>query len=187
MLRGLSMPSTRVRFTIGRLMIVVAVAGILSALLRTAEARALAVASMLILGPLPIAYLYPFYSRPGRRLLAATWVAALWPLSIPWTLHVAWGVAYGFLGHSPGPADNGPVLEFLTGSVCLSILLSLFSPIFCLLLPLYLTDEQIAEGDRWDGRAIPVLYGFLSMPLVWFSVMVVGRWDPLKAGVWFMD
>jgi hypothetical protein len=174
---------TRPRFTIGRLMIVVAFAGLLSALLRTTEARALAVAAVLILGPLPIAYLYPFYARPSRRLLAATWVAALWPLSIPWTLHVAWGVAYGFLGHSPGQADNGSVLEFLTGSVWLSILLSLFSPIVCLLLPLYLTDEQIAGGNRWDGRAIPVL----SMPLVWFSVIVVGRWDPLKAGVWFMD
>ena len=173
----------RMRFTIGRLMIVVAVAEGLCALLRVPEAVALMAAVVLILGPPSIASLSPFFARPGRRLLTATWVASLWPLSIPWTLHAAWGIAYGFLGHSPGQADNGPILEFLTGSVLISMLLSLFSPIVCLCLPLYVTDEQITDRSRWDIRAIPVLL----MPFVWYSVVVVGRWDPLKAGDWFMD
>jgi hypothetical protein len=197
MLQGQSMPPTHVRFTIGRLMNVVAVAGVLIALLRTQEARALAIATVLIFGPLTIAYIYPFYARPGRRLLAATWVAALWPLSILWTLHVAWGVAYGFLGHSqgpavinysflghsPGPAHNGNVINVLTNSVAIVICLALFSTIFCLLLQLFfVSGESIEVSVSPFARAIPILL----MLLIWYSVVMICRLDPLGAVKWFL-
>jgi hypothetical protein len=173
----------RVRFTIGRLMIVVAVAGVLTALLRVPTTAALMAVAVFILGPPSIACFCPFFARPGRRLLAATWVAALWPLSIPLTENGAWGIAYGFLGHSPGQADNDSVLGLLISSVWISILLSLFSPVVCLLLPLYVTEEPISKRGPWDTRAIPI---FL-IPLVWILSTMASRWDPLGASVWFMD
>jgi hypothetical protein len=173
-----------VQFTIGRLMIVVAAVGGLSAWLRVPVAGASTAFVALVFIPVSFALLVPFLPVSlGRRLLVATWVASLWPLSILWSLHAAWAVAYGYHGHPPGPADNGLVIEFVSGSVTLFILLSPISSMTCLFLELVATDEQIAGGDRWDARSIPALL----MPLVWFFVVVVVRWDPLKAGWWFMD
>ena len=189
----------RPRFTIGRLMILVAVIGVLSALLRTAEARALAFGAVLIFGPLAIAFLYPFYPLPGRRLLAATWVAALGPLSIPWTIHVAWSVAYGFLGHSPGIRGNGNVINysflghspwigsngnviiFLANSVAIVILLALFSSLFCLLLQLFfVSGGSIESSVSTFARAIPIL----TMLFSWYFVVMISRIDPLGAVKW---
>jgi hypothetical protein len=175
---------SRVRFTIGRLMIVVAVAGALSTWLRVPNAGILSAAVVLIFTPPLIALMSPFlFSRPGRRLLAMTWIASLWPLSIPWSIHAAWLVAYGFLGHALGPADDGPVIEFLAGSILLFLGLSLLSTILCLFLLLYAVGKLTEGEDPWADGTIPVLV----TPLAWFSVIVVGQWDPLRAVWWFMD
>jgi hypothetical protein len=175
----------RVRFTIGRLMIVVAVAGILSAWLRMTVAGALTVAAVLILAPPTIAFLSAFFVRSGRRVLVATWVASLWPMTILWSLYAAWMVAYGFLGHPPGPADNGIVIEVLTMSVALFIITSLFSSILCFGLVIYAcsANKWFAGRSRSVATAIPLLL----MPLAWISVMMVWQWDPLQAAWWFVD
>jgi hypothetical protein len=189
----------RMQFTIGRLMIAVAVAGVFFVWLRIPGASALTVAGVLIFAPPLIASVSPFFARPGRRLLLATWVASLWPLSIQWSLHAAWAVAYGFLGHSPGPADdgnvinysflghspgNGNVINVLANSVALVICLAWFSTIFCFLLQLFfVSGESIEVSVSPVARAIPILL----MPFAWYSVAMIWRWDPLGAVEWFMD
>ena len=174
----------RLQFTIGRLMIVVAIVGGLSSCFRVSGASAMIAFAILVFIPAFFVFSAPYFpvSR-GRRLLVSAWVASLWPLSILWSLHAAWTVAYGFLGHPPGPADNGLAIDFMCESVVLFIFISMISSMACLLLGLVATDEQIAGGDRWDARKIPV---FL-MPLVWFSIILVFRWDPVGAVCWFMD
>jgi hypothetical protein len=172
----------RVRFTIGRLMIVVAIAGALSAWLRVPGAGAISTAAVLDIAPMMIGFMAPsLLAAPGRRLLVATWVASLGPLSIPWSLHMAWVAAYGFLGHAPGPADNGLVIDVLSGSVALFMLLSLFSTIVCLGLPLGATYEQIVEERAfWAAPTLLVATAWVSVRMIWL-------WDPVNAAWWIMD
>jgi hypothetical protein len=144
----------------------------------------LTVAGVLIFAPPLIASVSPFIARPGRRLLLATWVASLWPLFILWSLHAAWAIAYGFLGHSPGPADNGNVINVLDKSMAIVICLALFSTIFCLFLQLFfVSGDSIEVSVSQVARAIPILL----MPFVWHSVVMILRWDPLGAFEWLMD
>jgi hypothetical protein len=179
------MQMPRVRFTIGQLMIVVAIAGVLGALLRVEGGGALAAVSVLIFMPALVAFLCPLlFVRPGRRPLVATWIACLWPLSIPWALNVTWALAYGFLGHPPRPVDHGIGLAILQGSMGLPLASCLFAMVICPCLLIPASDERIEAGGGWGARAIPVLLG---MPVVLFAVGVILAWDPLGAFVWFID
>jgi hypothetical protein len=170
-------------------MIAVAIAGGLFAFVGVPDTPksivALLAATALIIVPNAIACLSPLLARPGHRLLAATWVAALGTLSFPWTLHAAWGIAWGFLGHSPGMIDNEPVINLLGAMAGWSYLFSLLSPIVCLMLTIYINMNNYYDSNRgrWVYRIIPVVL----MPLVVYPVLVLLTWDPLNACIWFMD
>jgi hypothetical protein len=167
----------RVRFTIGRLMIAVAVAGLISAWLRVPDAGAFTVASVLILNPPAIGLVYLFrFAKPGHRLLAATWVAAWWPLTIPWSLHAGWAAAYVYLGRAPGPGDFGPVFHFAQGWVLVFMLLSLFSPIVCLFLAFF-PKERVVGGRPGSPAMMPVLL----IPVAWFLAAGICGLTPVNA------
>src|SRR5262245_5031623 len=130
------------QFTIGRLMIVIAIAAGLSAWLRVPHAIALTAIAILILAPLVLAlFAHIILARPGYRLLVATWVAAFWPALLFWTIHAAWVIASCSLGHRPGPSDNGLVLAVLSHSVILLMVLTMLSPFICLLLTLVPSEK----------------------------------------------
>jgi hypothetical protein len=178
------MRPARMRFTIGRLMITVAIAASLFAFIGVPDTPKAIVAMMaataLIIVPNAIACLSPLLARPGHRLLAATWVAALGTLSFPWTLHAAWGIARGFLGHSPGMTDNEPVINLLGAMAGCSYIFSLLSPIVCLAFTIYINVNNYygSYRGRWVYRIIPVVL----MPLVVYPVLVFLTWDPLTYG-----
>src|SRR5438105_3226864 len=110
----------RVQFTIRKLMTVVAVAAGLGAWLRVPGAAALTAIAILILAPTLLALsAHIILARPGYRLLVAAWVASLWPVLFFWSIHAAWVIAYGFLGHRPGLRDRGWVIDVLGQSVAL--------------------------------------------------------------------
>jgi hypothetical protein len=166
-------------------MIVVAAVGLLTTLIRVPTTAALIAIAAFLLGPPSIACLLVIFTPRSRYLLAATWVAASWPLSIPWTLNAAWGVANGFLGYSrPVSADNTRVLDSLTGSVLISFVLSFISTNVCLSLLLYdyVTDDPTSGGSRWINRSISILLMFMA----WCTAWVVLTWDPFNAVDWFV-
>ena len=174
----------RVQFTIRRLMLVVACVGVLSAWLRMPGAGALTAAAIFIIMPTCLAlFAHIILARPGYRGLVATSVAAAWPALLLWVIHAAWVIAFGFLGHRPGPRDDGPVIDVLGDTVMLMWILSILSPVACLLLALAPDMDRMAVGGHTGLRAVPLLL----MPLVWLSVLAFMRWDPLGAVVWFVD
>jgi hypothetical protein len=165
-------------------MIVVVIAGFGSAWFRIPHAEALTVAGLVMLGPPLLAFLSPFFARSGRRLLAATWVSALWPLTIPWSFYAAWILAYGFLGHAPGPADNGVVIDFLGGSIAIFVCLSLFSVILCLFLQIGFVNDDTEENHVGQlSRAIPILV----IPMVWLMVYALLSSAPAGMVMWMID
>jgi hypothetical protein len=172
----------RVQFTIGRLMIVVATAAGLSAWLRVPDTVAFTALALLILTPTFLAlFAHIIIARPGYRLQVATWVAAFWPALFVWSIHAAWVIACGSLGHPPGPSDNGLVITVLDQSVILVMVLTILSPMICLALTLVPSEKPASAGVY--ARVLPLLL----TPFVWLSVFAAMRWDPLGIVQWFMD
>ncbi|WP_435007405.1 hypothetical protein P12x_004712 [Tundrisphaera lichenicola] len=179
-----AMHPTCIRFTIRRLMVVVVFAALLCAWFRIPKSWALTEFAVILIAPLAIALFCILSSEiPRRRLLLATWLASLWPMSVVWSLHAAWAVLYGFLGHPPGPADNGLVNDVLAWSVGFVTLVSLFSPLVGLCLPISASGELPSSGNWWDNLTIPVLL----IPFVWFLVGMVLAWDPVDAFWGWLD
>jgi hypothetical protein len=173
----------RVRFRIRRLMTVVAVAAGLFAWLGVPGAVAFTAAAMLILTPTFLAlFAHIVLARPGFRLLVATWVASFWPFLFLWSNLASWLIAFGVLGHRPGPTDNVPVPVVLVFPVVVLMYLSLMSPFICLILALVPAEKPVAVVGHRRSRAVPLVL----MPVVYLSVIAVIRWTPLGF-IWFIN
>ena len=186
------MRMARVRFTIGRLMIVVAVAGLFAAWLRVPDAGAWTAIALVTCGPASYASWLVATARPGRRLVVTTWIACLWPLSIPCLINLGRLVDRGFSATFPAlgghvridlPALGGYVTidQILLLPLLLFFVLSMFSTVVCLCLLITATRPPIEIP--WADRAVPGLL----MPVVWFFVVVILIWDPFGAAKWLIN
>ena len=123
-----------VQFTIGRLMIAVAVIAVLLAWLGVWATIALVGLGLVVIIPAAIA-------SPGHRLEAASWASSLQPAVVLFYLYATWATAWCVLGHCPrasldDPKFISPVVDvpyvmfaysFMGGSmicVCTGVLLS---------------------------------------------------------------
>jgi hypothetical protein len=81
------MPRPRVRFTIRRMMVAVAVIAVLLAWLDVWAALALVGLGLVVVIPAAIA-------SPGRRLEAASWASSLQPAVVLFYLYATWAAAW---------------------------------------------------------------------------------------------
>lgn len=168
----------RPRFTIGRLMIAVAIFSCFFGLARIESVAEIVTPSVLSLVPTALAFLSPLLlAEPKQRLLAATWVAALWPLSFVVALHLVWAILYGYLGRPPGPADNGFLIEVGAGTLFFFMISALFASPATVILAGFAIMESV------NAAIIPVLV----MPISWAVVFSIANSDPVGAFVWFAD
>jgi len=178
------MPLPIPRFTIGRLMAAVAVAAGFFTLVRMMSTGTGPVAAVLMLPLISVLAIYPVrYAHSGRWLLIATWVVALWPLSIVGSVHAGFGIATVVLGHPPRPSDNGHLINLLEMSVFLCWISSLITTLSSFCLPFLAANRSDEQPDRWNPQVIPIL----MMTPVWLSVLGIIRWDPVGAMSWWLD
>lgn len=125
---------------------------------------------------------------PGRRLRAAAWVGALYPLSLPASLYATWFTAWLVLGHRPrrgldDPYGLGPVVQFpaaLTFWFGFSLPLSLFISIAPMMAYIAVGTEQ-KTLSRWRASAL-----VLVPVAVWLSVCA-GLLGSGEVVAWYLD
>src|SRR4051794_40065975 len=117
----------RVRFTVRRMMVAVAILGLLVACLGALGAVEIVAIALIALVPIVAA-------PRGTRLRVSAWVASFSPVSIPVSLYVLWAFAWGALGHPPQPTLDNPLRLLrlnpqLKGPVFLPFILAIASPL----------------------------------------------------------
>ena len=164
----------RVRFTIGRLMVAVAVIAGLLAWLDVRAAIALVGLGLVVIIPAAIA-------PPGRRLEAASWASSLQPAVVLFYLYATWATAWCVLGHRPRPSLDDP--KFISPVVDVPYVMFAFSLFFgwmiCACTGLLLSAVCLAR--RRNIRPL------LALPFAWLAGYLALVWDPLGVLYWWFD
>ena len=162
------------RFTIGRLMVAVAVIAVLLAWLDVRAAFALVGLGLVVIIPAAIA-------SPGRRLEAASWASSLQPAVVLFYLYATWAAAWCMLGHCPRPSLDDP--ESISPVVDVPYVMFAFSFFFgwviCACTGLLLT--AVCYARRSNIRPL------LALPFAWLAGYLALRWDPLGVLDWYAD
>jgi hypothetical protein len=134
-----------------------------------------------------LAYVPIALSPPGRRLAAWGWVFSLYPTLLLGSLYLAWGSAWGVLGHCPlpiadAPSRVGPVVAgvFVTTNFLLFGLP--FSFLGCLVLATAESKRRFLATGGQRAAALSAIAG----PLVWVAAFAILRWDPFEVMAWFL-
>lgn len=165
---------TSVRFTIGRLMIAVAVIAVLLAWLGLWAAIALVGLGLAVIIPAAIA-------SPGYRLEAASWASSLQPAVVLFYLYATWATAWCVLGHRPRPSLDDP--KFISAVVEVPYVMFDFSIEFgwmiCACTGLLLSAVCLVR--RRNIRPL------LALPFAWLASYLALVLDPLGVLYWYMD
>ncbi len=164
----------RVQFTIGRLMVAVAVIAVLLAWLDVRAAFALVGLGLVVLIPAAIA-------PPGRRLEVASWASSLQPAVVLSYLYATWATAWCMLGHCPRPSLDDP--KFISPVVDVPYVMFAYSLFFGWLIcgGTGLLLSAAYYGLRSDIRRL------LALPFAWLAGFFALIWDPLGVFYWYMD
>jgi hypothetical protein len=164
----------RIRYTIGQLMIAVAVIAVLLAWLDFRAAFALVGLGLAVIIPAAIA-------PPGRRLEAASWASSLQPVVVLFYLYATWVTAWCVLGHCPRPSLDDP--KYISPVVEVPYVMFAFSMLFgsliCGCTGLLLTVACCVR------RSNPV--PLLALPFAWLAGYIAMILDPLGVLYWYMD
>jgi hypothetical protein len=161
------------RFTIGRLMVAVAVIAVLFALLDPRAVLALIGLALAVIIPAAIA-------PPRRRIEAASWGSLLQPAIMLLYLYATWATAWCVLGHCPRPSLDDP--KYISPIVEVPFVMFAFSLFYgwviCVCTGLLLTAICIARRSTFFPLAVPFawLAGYLALML-----------DPLGVLNWYLD
>ncbi len=168
----------RPQFTIGRLMVVVAIVAVLLSLFPIGLVVGVFAGALLCLVPTFLTFsITCLISNPNQRRRASTWIAALWPLSIVLSVHISWAIFSGVLqGHPPGPKNYGFLCEVFSISVGFFILSSWIASMATLILSAISTEKSM-------GSSLNPLF---ATALSWLIVITVCHWDPFRAVLWFL-
>ncbi len=98
----------RVRFTIGLLMVGMAVTAVPLASLDALAALALAGIGLAFAGLGLVVIIPVAIALPGRKIEAARWASALQPVIVLLYLYATWATAWCVLGHLPRPSLDDP-------------------------------------------------------------------------------
>jgi hypothetical protein len=165
---------TSVRFTIGRLMIAVAVIAVLLAWLGPWAAIALVGLGLAVILPAAIA-------SPGHRLEAASWASSLQPAVVLFYLYATWATAWCVLGHRPRPSLDDP--KFISPVVEVPYVMFGFSIMLgwmiCACTGLLLSAVCLVR--RRNIRPL------LALPFAWLAGYLALVLDPLGVLYWYMD
>jgi hypothetical protein len=164
----------RARFTIGLLMLVVAIFAVLFALLDVPATFALVGLGLVVIVPAAVA-------SPGRRLEAASWASSLQPAVVVFYLYATWATAWYVLGHRPRASLDDP--KFISPIVLVPYVMFAFSLtlgwMICGCSGLLLSSIFLARR-----RNIGPL---LALPFAWFLGYLALMLDPLNVFYWYMD
>jgi hypothetical protein len=168
------MPLPSLRFTIGRLMVAVAVIAVLLAWLGLWAAVALIGLGLVVMIPAAIA-------SPGHRLQAASWASSLQPAVVLFYLYATWATAWCVLGHRPRPSLDDP--KFISPIVDVPYTMFAFSLMLgwmiCACTGLLMSAVCVVR--RRDIRPL------LTLPLAWLAGYLALVWDPLGVLYWWFD
>jgi hypothetical protein len=127
-------------------------------------------------------YLTSSEASASRWLFGLSLAAALLPLLCWLSLHLTWLVAILALGHQPRPSIDDPKdIAAIVPFYWLTLILMMLSPLAIgglLLLPL-----SALSRHQWRRIALRACLAVFAIVL---GVALL-RWDPVNAGVWFMD
>lgn len=165
---------TSVRFTIGRLMVAVAVIAVLLAWLDLRAAIALVGLGLIVIIPAAIA-------SPGHRLEAASWASSLQPSVVLFYLYATWATAWCVLGHRPRPSLDDP--KFISPVVGVPYVMFAFSVtlgwMICACTGLLLSTVCLVR--RRNIRPL------LALPFAWLAGYLALVLDPLGVLYWYFD
>jgi hypothetical protein len=168
------MPLPHARFTIGRLMVAVAVIAVLLAWLDIEAGVALVGFGLVVIIPAAVA-------SPGHRLEAASWASSLQPAVVLFYLYATWATAWCVLGHRPRPSLDDPKL--ISPIVDVPYNMFAFSLMFgwmiCAWTGLLLSAVCIARRRNFR----PLLF----LPFAWLAGYLALVWDPLGVLYWWFD
>lgn len=127
-------------------------------------------------------YLTSSEARASKWLLRLSLTAVLLPIACWLSLHLTWLVATVALGHRPRPSMNDPAdIPAIIPFYWATLILMMLSPLALgglLLLPLIGLSRH--QWRRIVQRACLAVFAIvLGVALL--------RWDPVNAGVWFLD
>ena len=163
-----------VQFTIGRLMVGVAVIAVLLAWLDVGIAIALVGLGLVVIIP-------AVRAAPGSRLEAASWASSLQPAVVLFYLYATWATAWCVLGHPPRPSLDDP--KFISPIVDAPYVMFAFSLFFgsmvCACTGLLLSAVCLAR--RRNARPL------LALPFAWLAGYLALGWDPLGVLYWWFD
>ncbi len=164
----------RVRFTIGRLMVAVAVIAALLAWRDVRVAFALVGLGLVVIIPAMIA-------APGRRLEAASWACSLQPAVVLFYLYATWATAWCVLGHCARPSLDDP--KYMSPVVDAPYVMFAFSvsigSMICLCTGILLS--VVCCVRRSNGRPL------LALSLAWLAGCLALMCDPLGVLHWYLD
>jgi hypothetical protein len=167
----------RVRFRIWWLMVATAIVALVLAWRDLAVAVALA--GMVIITVVPVTC-----SSPKRRLIVTSWALALYPVTIPVYLYLAWLTAWCVLGHRPrpyldDPETLGPIVHVLSAMCFRSI--QAWSIVWKISACAY--GILIIDWLRRQTNGLPLLIP----PCAWLVAFVTLMRDPLGVLFLYMD
>ncbi|WP_435007133.1 hypothetical protein P12x_004508 [Tundrisphaera lichenicola] len=168
------------RWNIKRIMILVAILGVLFGVFGVAEGIGIGIALMILLGP-------PALARPDRRWEAFSWVAAALPTLLGLSLLATWWTAWAFLGHQPRLMLDDPKfisvwVDIPFSTTLVFIVASLPSALVCLSLAIF---RALGSLDRDSKPAIRIGKALLH-PALWIAgYAFLSQLGDLV--VWYMD
>jgi hypothetical protein len=168
------MKARRVRFTIGQLMIVVAVVAFLLVWRDVRVAFALVGLALVVIIPAAIA-------PSGRRLEVASWASSLQPAVLVSYMYATWLTAWCVLGHCPRPSLDdpksiSPVVEVPYVMFGFSIF---YGWMICACSGLVLS--VVCAVRRSNPRPL------LALPFAWVAGYIALISDPFGVLYWYMD
>jgi hypothetical protein len=172
--RERAMPLPSLRFTIGRLMVAVAVIAVLLVWLGLWAAIALVGLGLPVIIPATIA-------SPGHRVKVASWASSLQPAVVLFYLYATWATAWCVLGHRPrssldDPKSISPIVDAPYIMFAFSLMLGWM---ICAGSGLLLSAVCLAR--QRDLRPL------LALPFAWLAGYLVLLWDPLGVLYWYFD
>jgi hypothetical protein len=168
------MRTPRVRFTIGFLMVAVAVIAVFFAWLDVPASIAVIGLGLPVILPATIA-------SPGRRLEAASWASSLQPAVVLSYLYLTWVTAWCVLGHTPRPSLDDP--KYISPVVDVPYAMFAFSAsygwVICAGTGTLLSTVSYARGSY--------IRPLLVLPFAWVGGFFALILDPLDVFGWYMD
>jgi hypothetical protein len=162
------------RFTIGRLMVAVAVTAVLLAWLGLWPAIAFVGLGLPVIIPATIA-------SPGHRLKIASWASSLQPTVVLFHLYATWATAWCVLGHRPrslldDPKPISPIVDAPYVMFAFSLMLVWM---ICAGSGLSLSGVCLARHRN--------IRPLLALPFAWLAGYLVLLWDALGVLYWYLD